>query len=182
MLKKQLSRLLEKMAYTVGGRLNSYEQRITQNRRLLGDMKFLFTHGTLRLDHAYESLCIAMRQKLEKLQAQCEELAFRIHSQSPAAKVLIQEQRLHFAAEKLLYLVRKNLDNKQMALGRQAALLDAVSPLATLARGYAIASRLDPESGKPTLLRESKQVVKDDRIEIRLHQGRLECGVLEVKE
>ncbi|MBU1456079.1 MAG: exodeoxyribonuclease VII large subunit [Proteobacteria bacterium] len=181
-LKKQISHLLEKMAYTVSDRLDAYEQRINQNRRLLGDMKFLFTHGTLRLDHAYVSLCATMRQKLEKRQAQCEELAFRLHSHSPAARVLIQEQRLHFATEKLLYLFRQNLDNKKMALGRQAALLDAVSPLATLARGYAIASRLDPVTGKATLIRESRQVVKDDRIEIRLHRGKLECGVIEIKE
>lgn len=181
-LKRQISRLLEKMAYTMWERLNSYERRLVQNRRLLGDMKFLFTHGTLRLDHAYENLSAVMRQKLEKRQAQCEELAFRLHSHSPSAKVLIQEQRLHFATEKLLYLFRQNLDNKKMALGRQAALLDAVSPLATLARGYAIASKLNSESGEPTLLRESSQVVKDDRIEIRLHRGKVECGVIEVKE
>ncbi|MBU0944424.1 MAG: exodeoxyribonuclease VII large subunit [Proteobacteria bacterium] len=179
-LKKQISHLLEKMAYTTWDRLDNYEKRINQNRRLLGDMRFLFTHGTLRLDHAYESLCARMRKRLETWQAQCEELAFRLHSHSPVAKVLIQEQRLHFASQKLIYLLRQNLDNKKMALGRQAALLDAVSPLATLARGYAIASKLDPETGKPTLLRESRQVEKGDRIEIRLHQGRLECGVVEV--
>ncbi len=181
-LMRKITSLQEKMAYTVWDRLDNYQQRIYQNSRLLGDMRFLFTNTTLRLDHAYESLLAAMRKGLEKRQTQCEDLSSRLHSHSPAAKVLIQEQRLHFATEKLLYLFRQNLDNKKMALSRQAALLDAVSPLATLARGYAIAGKLDPKTGKTTLLRNSRQVVQDDRIEIRLHQGRLECGVIEVKE
>lgn len=181
-LVRKLTSLQEKMAYTVWDHLDNYQQRISQSSRLLGDMRFLFTNTTLRLDHSYESLLAAMRKDLQKRQTQCDDLSSRLHSHSPAAKVLIQEQRLHFATEKLLYLFRQNLDNKKMALSRQAALLDAVSPLATLARGYAIAGKRDPKTGKTTLLRDSRQVVQDDRIEVRLHQGRLECGVIEVKE
>lgn len=181
-LKKRIRHLLETGAYAMWDRLDNYEQRIKQNRRLLGDMNALFTHGTLRLDHAYESLCAAMRQRIEKGRTRCEELTLRLQSQSPATKVLVQEQRLHFATEKLLYLFRQHLDNKKKELGRQAALLDAVSPLATLARGYAIASKLNPKTGKATLIRSSSQVEKDDRVEIRLHQGRLECEVVEVIE
>ncbi len=181
-LKKQISRLQDKMAHIVWDRLDELQLRVDQNRRLLGDMSFLFTHGTLRLDHAFESLCAAMRQGLEKRSAQCEDLASRLQSRSPAAGILIQEQRLHFATEKLVYLVRQQLENKEMALGRQGALLDAVSPLATLARGYAIAGRVHPKTGKTILIRDSKQVTEGDRVEIRLHRGRLECGVIEIKE
>lgn len=181
-LKKRIARLLEAGTYSLWDRLDTYEQQVKQNHRLLGDMSALFTHGTLRLDHAYESLCTAMRTRVEKGQTRCEELTLRLQSQSPAAKVLVQEQRLHFATEKLFYLFRQHLDNKRKELGRQAALLDAVSPLATLARGYAIASKLNPKTRKTTLIRSSSQVVKGDRIETRLHQGRLECEVVEVTE
>ena len=94
----------------------------------------------------------------------------------------MQEQRLHFTTEKLMYLSRKKLEDKESRLGRQAALLDAVSPLATMARGYSISSRIDPRSGRTTLLRDSKQVKKEERVEIRLHKGRIECEVVEVEE
>ncbi|MEO7558619.1 MAG: exodeoxyribonuclease VII large subunit, partial [Gammaproteobacteria bacterium] len=52
-----------------------------------------------------------------------------------------------------------------------ARALDAVSPLATLARGYAIIQRL-PER---TVVRSTRDVIPGERIEARLADGRLSC-------
>ncbi len=180
-LTRQIFRLQSRMASVIEDRLNELQLRVNQNSRLLGDMGFLFAHAELRLDHAAANLCTAMHQRLARHQAQCEELASRLQINSPAARVKIQEQRLRFATEKLMYLIKQQLDSKGMELGRQAALLDAVSPLATLARGYAIAGKINPKTGKATLLRDSNQVAKDDRISIKLHRGQLECGVIEIE-
>jgi len=136
----------------------------------------------LHLDHASNRLYTIMGKRLNDEQTRCDELFTQLQYNYPEDRVQIQEQRLHFTTEKLIYLSRKKLTDKESRLGRQAALLDAVSPLATMARGYSISSRIDPGSGRKTFLRDSKQVKKDEHVEIRLHKGRIECEVLEVKE
>ena len=79
--------------------------------------------------------------------------------------------------EKLIQQIQVLLQQKSAAFTAQAALLDTVSPLATLARGYAIVRR--KKSGKKTeeIISSSVQVQTGDAIEIILHDGRLECEV-----
>ncbi len=180
-LQRQIAHLQEKMAYTVSDILAEYQNRVRQNRRLLGDMNSLFTNISLRLDHVTENFLGAMQKTLGKRRSQCDELSARLHSLSPSAKVQIQNQRLTFASEKLLYLMKQTLTDKAQSLGRQAALLDAVSPLATLARGYSIVEKITPGTGKTTLLRQSSQVKKGDSVAVRLHTGKLTCEVTEIQ-
>ena len=62
-------------------------------------------------------------------------------------------------------------ENRLYALGQQ---LDALSPLATLKRGYSISRKADGE-----VLTASNQVSVGDRIEVQLAQGQLACRVEE---
>ena len=55
-----------------------------------------------------------------------------------------------------------------------AAVLRAVSPLATLLRGYAIARKAD--AGR-SILRSATQVAPGERVEVLLAAGRLACTV-----
>ena len=62
-------------------------------------------------------------------------------------------------------------------LGKNAAALDAMSPLKVLSRGYAIA---ETEEGK--ILRSCGETAPGRRIGLRLSDGRLNCRVLEESE
>lgn len=62
--------------------------------------------------------------------------------------------------------------NKSNQLAVAAGRLDALSPLATLARGYSIA--MGPDG---VLLRKAGQVEPGSLVQVYLHQGRLECIV-----
>jgi exodeoxyribonuclease VII large subunit len=162
--------------------IDSYQYRVDQNRRLLGDMDFLFTNSSLRLDHAALRLYAVMEKKISDTTASCSKLSARLQNNSPVNMVKIQGQRLVFATEKLHYLFNKCLMDKETVLGRQAALLDTVSPLRTMARGYSITSKINPENGKKTVVLECGQLQRDDLVEIRLHKGTTECRVLTTKE
>jgi exodeoxyribonuclease VII large subunit len=181
-IRKQVDRFQAILTDIISTKINICERQVNQNRRLLGDMKFLFTNVSLHLDHASNRLYNIMEKRLGSEQSRCDDLFSRLQVNSPVARVQMQEQRLHFATEKLIYLSRKSLADKESSLGRQVALLDAISPLATMARGYSITSKIDRKSGRKTLLRNSRQVEKDDRVELRLHKGRIECEVIEIKE
>ena len=80
------------------------------------------------------------------------------------------QQRMQHAME----LQLQALKNK---LGRQAEVLNAVSPLNTLGRGYAIVT-----NDKGQAIRNSQQVKKGETLYTQLHQGKLSCSVTDVYE
>jgi exodeoxyribonuclease VII large subunit len=69
------------------------------------------------------------------------------------------------------------LARRQDRLSRLAALLDSLSPLATLGRGYAI---LSDEGG--AILRRAKDTAVGDAVSARLAEGRLALRVESVEE
>ncbi len=179
-LRQGLLRHRETLRRILLNKIDDLRYRVLQNRRILGNMDSQFSHASLRLDHATHRLLSLMEQRISKAQALLEEQSSRIQASSPSARLRLQQQRLDFTTDKLHYLCRNILTDKEASLAGQAALLDAVSPLGTLARGYSIARKVDPVSGKRTLLRKSSALAVADRIEVRLHQGQVECEVLNV--
>ncbi len=178
-IRQKIARLQSSLTQEITDKLDGYQYRVDQNRRLLGDLNFLFTNISLRLDHASLKLFTVIEKRIASAQLRCDEIYSRLQNNSPVAKVHMQNQRFHFAKEKFFYLLKKILHDKEVSLGRQATLLDAVSPLATMARGYSIASKVDQKTGKTTLLRDSRQVKKNDTVQILLHKGKVECTVIQ---
>jgi exodeoxyribonuclease VII large subunit len=68
--------------------------------------------------------------------------------------------------------VTARLDNARLRLGVAVTSLDALSPLAVLKRGYAMAQ---DERGK--LLRDARESTVGDRVRVRLSEGALQCRV-----
>ncbi|MCU1267398.1 MAG: exodeoxyribonuclease large subunit [Acidobacteria bacterium] len=69
------------------------------------------------------------------------------------------------------------LDEKKKRLGLAAASLDALSPLAVLQRGYAIA-----QDANGRLVRDAQAVAPGDMLRVRLARGNLNCRVEDAKE
>lgn len=73
--------------------------------------------------------------------------------------------------------IEKQMEEAQKRLALAAASLDALSPLAVLDRGYAIAQREDG-----SLLRDAKSVSIGESIRVRLAKGRIAANVERVEE
>ena len=71
--------------------------------------------------------------------------------------------------------MRRFLERRRERLSQDAAKLEILSPLAVLARGYAVAFR---EGARAPLLSAS-EVKPGDRIRVRLHEGELKAIVRE---
>ena len=179
-LQREVSQATESLKRTITRQLEQFQNRVNHNRRLLGDLDFLFTNVSLRLAHASDTLYKAILSKLSSHQASCKELAATLQLHSPVSKLHLQQQRLIFATEKLRLYMQKTLEDKQQQFGQQAALLDAVSPLATLSRGYSISSKIDPLTGKKHVVQESGRLTTGDQLEVRLYRGKVECEVTKV--
>ena len=173
MFKRQITTLLLQ-------KIDSCSRQVSQNRRLLGDLGLTLSHFTLRIDHTTSRLTHSMDRLLQEKTLSLERVISRLEQQSPVSRMTIQAQRLSHATGQLIRQIHVILQQKNAAFSAQAALLDTVSPLATLARGYAIVSRKKTEERTGEIITRSSQVHPGELLEILLHRGRLECEISRV--
>ncbi len=96
-------------------------------------------------------------------------LSLRFESHSPPARVREAKIKLIDLHKQMHRSIQTHLQQKQQDIHALARTLDAVSPLGTLNRGYAIASHR--ASGQ--ILHNSNQVSKDDEISIQVAKGHI---------
>ncbi|QMU61210.1 MAG: exodeoxyribonuclease VII large subunit [Gammaproteobacteria bacterium] len=96
-------------------------------------------------------------------------LSLRFESHSPHARVREAKIKLIDLHKQMHRSIQTHLQQKQQDIHALARTLDAVSPLGTLNRGYAIASHR--ASGQ--ILHNSNQVSKDDEISIQVAKGHI---------
>jgi exodeoxyribonuclease VII large subunit len=100
-------------------------------------------------------------------------LSHRLHRAHPGVAVGMASQRLDELEARLRRAVLEKLDTRRGRAALAERALTALSPLATLARGFAIVSR--SEDG--AVIRDSRELERGSRIDVRLAHGRLAAAV-----
>lgn len=129
-----------------------------------------------RLEAARMSIGTAMRARLMSRRATLMELAAHLRQHSPAREVAAARGRLEALQTSIGVAARRRIDHLQGRLGVAARTLDAVSPLATLQRGYAIVT-----SASGTVVTDAETTQPGSTIEARLARGSLIARVEQVK-
>jgi len=101
-----------------------------------------------------------------------ERLLSHLQNQHPKTVINDTYVKVNQLSTKLNQMMYFSLNCKKQKLSSLIATLQAVSPLATLDRGYAIASK------NSQVLFSSKEVTKGDVIDVRLSKGTLTCDVI----
>jgi exodeoxyribonuclease VII large subunit len=73
--------------------------------------------------------------------------------------------------------IKRVLERKHAAFVKQAALLNSVSPLATLERGYSVVRKFDAEQKSYRVISRTGDTMIGDELNIMLHEGQLDCVV-----
>ena len=113
----------------------------------------------------------AIRQLLAIKQHRLNIVMMRFNAQNPIESIQKARVQLKFLNQTLLQKVDVKISQCRQLLRTQMATLHAVSPLATLDRGYAIATL-----GSKVLI-DSQQVLEGAHIDVRLAKGSLKCLV-----
>jgi len=170
----QFARLESRFLQAAARRLRAEGEHLARLQRRLA-----LTHpgqrlqqGAQRLDELEQRLAGALRLRLADSGLDLQRLVSRLGHASPALAL----QRLAARRALLESRLRATLPRRLEALGQRFALahrtLHAVSPLATLDRGFAIVTR---EDGR--LLRDAADAPRGTHIEARLGRGRLRATV-----
>lgn len=96
----------------------------------------------------------------------------RLQSKNPTAKLQEYKSRLHYIKQQVTQVANNRINEIRQQFIQQLTTLHAVSPLATLNRGYAIAS-INNE-----IIYSSRQVHLGDRINLRLAKDNVTCSVI----
>ena len=153
-------------------RLDQWQQRLraqAPDRRVQRQREQL---GTLT-----QGLSQAMQRRCERLDSQLAQLKHALKRATPSSKLENLRQRQRWAQQGLLAQARLGMRQRQQRLAELSGQLDELSPLKTLSRGYAVVR--DTEKA---VIRHADQVAAGDRLEIILHQGRLQARVTETRD
>ncbi|MDH5425418.1 MAG: exodeoxyribonuclease VII large subunit [Gammaproteobacteria bacterium] len=99
-----------------------------------------------------------------------------LHQHTPASLVSQKRQQLQAMIERLKQSNINQQRIKQHKLASSARTLNALSPLQTLARGYAIVNRLQDTNN----IVSSQQLAVDDILKIHFHSGAIRSRVIEL--
>lgn len=113
-----------------------------------------------------------VERRLAAGRAGAEVLRERLSPRSLARGVAERRSRIDGLARLLRGATHASVDAGRSEIRRLADLLQSISPLAVLARGYAIC-----RDGQGRVVRVSHEVGPGDPLHVRLHRGELDCRV-----
>ena len=129
-----------------------------------------------RLDDLQARMTGVVRSRLDAFRVQMAGLDRHLRLLNPIERIRLQRRRLTELLRQLGGWADRRLMVLKGELKAAAGKLDSLSPLAILGRGYSICLRLPGHE----IVKESKMLVAGDEVEVRLHRGKLRCGVREV--
>jgi len=150
-----------------------YRHRLSLQQRLLGDPTRAIETFRIRIDFLLSRLRRAMVSQLAARQHQVESQRAVVAHHNPLQALLRHRKVVADLRQRLIDLSLRHQERRHATLQRYAALIRSVSPLAVLERGYAIVRKLPEQS----VVRSKDEVCKGERLEVRWHDGGVECEV-----
>ena len=126
-----------------------------------------------RLDEFEQRIRLSIHSNFSNLQSSLHEKLARLKQATPGHRIARYRLQQHGLLQRLNTATGILLEGRKQQLATACRTLDAVSPLATLERGYAIVTR--PDSNK--IIRRTSDIKTGEQIETRLTDGRLLCTV-----
>ncbi len=130
-----------------------------------------------RVDDLEQRFRLALRGQLREARAGLAELRARLHRHVPQHRILQLQTRFTGVRHRLQAAIHHEVEHRRQLFASTTRALHAISPLATLERGYAIVTNVP--GGQ--VLRSTEAVGPGDRVQARLAKGALICTVNETK-
>ncbi|TAL72597.1 MAG: exodeoxyribonuclease VII large subunit [Rhodanobacter sp.] len=171
-LRQQQSRLAtaaQRTLQALGQRLDTAAARLQAQRP-----EVRLARNGERLANLHHRLLAALRTTRQQHHARLVQLQLRLRACDPQRAVGMHRNRLTELAQRLRQAVARQLERRKLALQEAARTLHAVSPLATLERGYAIVRDADGH-----VVTSVTGVHPGDTVQARLADGTLHAKVID---
>ncbi|WP_370659581.1 exodeoxyribonuclease VII large subunit [Gilvimarinus gilvus] len=157
----------------VTGELQRQQQRLEALGQRLRHPGEKLRHQAQQLDHLEARMVRNVREQQERQQQQFASLLARLRRSSPNQLIGTRMREVITLQTELKRAIGHKLQTSRQSLHEQMRVLDSVSPLATLERGFAAIT-----DGEGRLVKDYNQVQPGEHINARLGRGRLHCEVI----
>ncbi|MCW8854376.1 MAG: exodeoxyribonuclease VII large subunit [Gammaproteobacteria bacterium] len=124
------------------------------------------------LDELQQRMTTAWQYTLRDYQNQFQYVLSRLELNTPEQQIENTTEDIYDLMQRMHRSIQQTINNKQQLLAGLSRTLQAISPLETLSRGYAIAT---DKSGQT--ITDAKQVKINEQISIRLYKGKLIANI-----
>lgn len=178
---RHLKILRSRLLFRMKEKLCFLDQQLRHQKKMLAIFSTVIRDEEHRLDFRKSHFIQAIHELINKKNNHLLLMKQRLQTQAPIAHLKIKEQRLQILRKVLVNSLPRVIEKKEVELGSLASLLNSVSPLATLDRGYSITRKFDPETKSHRVIRKSRDVLAGDKVNIMLYEGELDCVVTDKK-
>ena len=175
-LLNNLSQLKQKMLQAINTKLQQQTEKwgwLSKRLEQQG-LSYQLQQQWQRIDELETRLKRQMQSQIDKKQHAIEGIRKQLVVNSPIHFIHTNQQMLEQKVILLHHAIGANMKNKKSKLTLQMTLLDAISPLKTLERGYAIIR----DSNKQTVICSITQLKAGDRINTKMKDGEIVSEVL----
>lgn len=169
---QQLDTLTQRLQQHMQGRLQWLKQHLTHLSQRLQTPEHTIQRHAQRLDQLESRLQRAWQQQQQQRQARLNQQRQALLGQHPERIIQLNQTRQQQLQQRLHRAMEHHLQRQRQQLANQVKLLDSLSPLNVLSRGYAICTTQDG-----SVLHTPEQVRCGDQIQARLAQGTITCQV-----
>ncbi len=155
--------------------LNRSRQSLDWLERRIKDPRQRLTEQSAHLHALQRRLRLAQERQLGRAGHGLSIIAGALREFSPTPRLRVAGQKLEHLSHRLASGQRNRLGNVKHRLSQATTLLDAVSPLATVARGYSILVTADG-----SVVSDTSQVEVGATVRAQLAEGGLSCTVTDV--
>lgn len=164
----------------IRGKLTFFTHRLHHSLRLLGDMKNIFSSAEYRLQLSTTYFLQAMKKNIGEKENTLQTSIRKLQAQAPKSRIALQEKNIQMLKATLQNQIERILDRKQAEIAQQAALLNSVSPLATLGRGYSIVRKFNEGQETYSVISQAEDTKVGEELNILLSKGELDCVVKKI--
>ena len=171
----RLDEAMRRLALGMRNRMHAQEARLVRLSQRVRAPERALKQRQQHLDELSAHLDEAVRARFRGAARTTDALERRLAARHPRTVLGAARQALAPLPVQLRAAMKRLLQHERGALAVAAQKLDAISPLAVLARGYAIALH------DGVAVRNAGELAPGDRIEVRLSNGQLEADVVAIK-
>lgn len=176
-LRSQVDTLSHRLRRSIEGLLMARSSRLDALRRSLHDPRTMLGHLAQRLDDLSGRLDMGLNVAVFRRRDRFVRLQQALQHNDPQGRVDILRQQIALLKVRAEGALMQRLEAGRQQFGDNAARLEVLSPLKTLARGYAIAIH----DGDGTVVTDAAALTAGEQLLLKLYRGQAFCRVESVE-
>jgi exodeoxyribonuclease VII large subunit len=172
-LRSRTETLAQRLQRAMEALLIGHDNQLRGLRRALHDPRTMLGHLAQRLDDLSIRLDLSLATAVTRRRERFERCRDALRHCGPDGEIKASRQRINYLELRAESLLKQRLEVARQQFGDNGARLEVLSPLKTLARGYAIATR----GSAGEVVSDAATLNVGELIALRLHVGQAHCRV-----